>query len=202
MNKNTLLYAILITVITCLQSSTVIAMEKKSRRIDETPQEILNAALIEAVRSNNITEAAVLLCQGADIQTHYQEPFTSNRLSILYLAVSNNNTLMTRFLFNNGYTIDQTSYCDTALALCTAVINDNPEIVELLLAHGVYIDCQIHGGFTALHQATIMHNAAMVKLLLNHFAEETIRTNGDQTALDIARLNNSHDIIALLTPKH
>jgi ankyrin repeat protein len=123
-------------------------------------------------------------------------------LSILEIAILNNNTRITSYLFDNGFELPKKED-NQITALYLAVQNNNLEITSLLINKGINLSHKYHDK-TALHLAVENNNIKITELLVSKGINLLDKYNG-KTALEIAietsqdtitycLLNNTNDI--------
>jgi CubicO group peptidase (beta-lactamase class C family) len=83
-------------------------------------------------------------------------------------------------------------------ALNWAAINDHPDIVRALIAHGAAIDAPNRSGFTALHHAAEAGSAAAAQALLAAGADPARRNADGETPEDVARREGHMAVAGLL----
>lgn len=94
--------------------------------------------------------------------------------------------------------LDTRSSRNGRYALNWAAIDNHPDMIRLLLAHGAAIDAQNSTGFTALHHAAESGAAAAAQALLAAGANPAIRNANGETASDVARRKGHMDIANLI----
>jgi len=94
--------------------------------------------------------------------------------------------------------LDTRSSRNGRFALNWAAINNHPDIIELLLAHGAAIDAANQTGFTALHHAAEAGSTDAAKSLLAAGADRTLRTDEGETAADVARRKGNAALARLI----
>ena len=72
-----------------------------------------------------------------------------------------------------------------------AIIKNNSDVIDLLIAHKVDINIKDNEGNTPLHQATRHGNIRTIKLLLENGADVNIKNNKNQTPLSILQTDRT-----------
>lgn len=83
-------------------------------------------------------------------------------------------------------------------ALNWAAVNDHPEALRTLLAHGAAIDAANKTGFTSLHHAAESGSAQCVAVLLAAGANRSLSNKDGERAADVARRKGHGDLAAAI----
>ncbi|WP_202081165.1 ankyrin repeat domain-containing protein [Caldalkalibacillus salinus] len=152
--------------------------------------------IFEAAAAGRQDRVQALLEQDQSIVASY----SPDGWTPLHLACFFGHYEVAEFLIQHGAPVDiRTKNEMDNLPIQTASSNKNLEIVALLLQNGADANAkQHHGGFTLLHEASLLGNVELVKLLLKHGADPHIANETGQTPIDIAKGQNFTEILALL----
>lgn len=151
--------------------------------------------LIEAITKNNHELIELLIEKGADINKE-----NVNDLSPILAAIRTKDHKIIELLLKNKANINIANSAGIT-PLIYAVKFEDQNIMKLLIEYGADINkpSSTKKRVTPLHFAAKKKNSDLVKLLLEKGADITIETTTGKTALDIAREENSKEIITLLS---
>ncbi|KAK5674135.1 hypothetical protein LTS10_013120 [Elasticomyces elasticus] len=138
-----------------------------------------SSALHEAIRSDDIEIARLLLDIGADVNSLNVYNFSTLTYAVKYSSVD-----MVKLILSYTPDIDQASF---AAAVHWAVWPCKPESLKLLLQAGADINYPVLGGNTILHCAVKAQNLETVACLLRFHADLRRRNNVGQTPLHVAK---------------
>jgi len=79
-----------------------------------------------------------------------------------------------------------------------ATSSRNPEIMELLLENGAYVDSTTHGGYTPLHIAASIGDLKCIEILLKYNANLKVTDEFNKTPLRTAQLSKRSKAAKLL----
>lgn len=151
-------------------------------------------SLEKAVRAGDMPAAIAALHAGSDCNMRGPEGLTP-----LMIASGLGDAQMTELLLTagaDGLAIEPRA---GAAAIHKAALSGNPDVVDLLLRHGVFIDQQSPIlGHTALMDAVVYKHENVVRTLLARGARTSIRNHWNETALDIARRDELDAIARLI----
>jgi ankyrin repeat protein len=154
-------------------------------------------ALVALVNSGDIGKLkAYLSMPGVNVNDR-----SENDQSLLDYAAEQNQTVVTRFLIDNGARVDafQTQGPNRGLTpLHRAAMADAADVAELLLAHGAEVNVRGPLGITPLILAASNGSRRTAEILLSHGADISVPTGHRETALSEATAHGHLDIVRLL----
>ncbi len=152
--------------------------------------EVLHEAIFTAAREDDIAAMKEYIAAGADI--NQSDEFGATPLSI---AAYRGNTEMVRLLLEAGGGFEIGVF---HAAISTS--NDDPEIVQAFLDHGVDIDekADIGNGHTALMYAAEFGHVEVGKLLLANGADIDAVDNFNDPALNVAAFHGQLEFAKML----
>ncbi|GAC1455981.1 MAG: ankyrin repeat domain-containing protein [Ktedonobacterales bacterium] len=119
----------------------------------------------------------------------------------LHLAAYGGHQEAVSVLLNYGAHVDVRAHNGLgSTPLLRAVIGQQMDVVELLIAHGADINATDTSGSTPLHKAALLGNTTLVQCLLDHGADMCATNSGGQTPLAHALFNRHADVATLLQP--
>ena len=162
-------------------------------------QEALNRQLIAALVMGDTQQALALINAGADPNTPFdppQSPSLRQLWNYLFHRVPQSVTdKPTAFLMACG------AEWRTEEGTTMITLNDDPQLVQVMLQHGVNPNVQYDRGPTALMWAELSYYEKTVRVLLAHGADPNLSEKSGMTALQIAidfDRSDRSDLIALL----
>jgi len=160
----------------------------------------LDYRLHQAVKSNSIDKAKLLLSDGADVNA--PEPISFSALGNLkrppiIIAAGKGYDQMTRILLEHGALVDGRSK-HRFTALIQAAAEGHFSIVGALLQARADINASDQWQQTALIWAAKNGHLAIVKLLVTRGAKTQLKQKDGKTALDLARERKRLKVIELL----
>ena len=158
-----------------------------------TPDNVGETPLIQALWAGNVEIAALLLDKGADMDARALCGHTP-----LMICVRKGLLDMMKLLVSKGSNIRQLSPCNRETLIATAVWAHQPTLVKWLADAGVDINTPDNLGWTPLMLAAFQGSENMAKLLLFLGADNSLRQQNGWTAEDIARFRNHPEVAALL----
>ncbi|KAH1509863.1 hypothetical protein KXX18_000887, partial [Aspergillus fumigatus] len=148
----------------------------------------------EARKSRNVSTAAKLLAQGANIEARTSQGYTP-----LQCAAISGNLNMFKFLLSKGAKIDvETAKGESLLHITPPINNDCLEILKIALDHGLDVKAISSQGWMPLHQAVYIGTGVSdlafdktsdyIILLLSYGADINCQTSSAyaETALHLA----------------
>ena len=152
-------------------------------------------ALMQAVKANKLDTVAQLLASGANVN----QADGSGDWPVI-MAAYLGHTAVLELLLQAGADLGVLDSGMKATALHAAAYAGRTEAARVLVAHGIAINTQgPYNGYTALHDAVWQNNLGAAQVILAGGADATIRSNKGQTPLELAKANNSKELIALLS---
>lgn len=119
-----------------------------------------------------------------------------NEFSPLILAAYRGNFEVAKYLISIVKDINYQSSEGTALM--AAVMRNNVELVNLLIAKNANLNLTSKSGVTALMLAVQFKKIEIIKILLQHKADKLLKDNDGKTAFEYAVNTNDDTIIQLL----
>ncbi len=117
----------------------------------------------------------------------------------LHLAAAFGGAPAVRILLEHGADVHQVSPAMRNQAMHAALaLNSDPEIVQLLLAHGADINAAQMGGFTPLHSAASGGKSELVEVLLAAGADPAKKCDRGKTPADYANEKGHSELAARL----
>ncbi|MDA8016867.1 MAG: ankyrin repeat domain-containing protein [Thermoanaerobaculia bacterium] len=135
--------------------------------------------LFDAIEQSDFGKVWRLVKSGRGLQGEDPE----SGLTPLALAAEMGQTEVVRILLENE--VDP-NWGGSVTPLEAAVLEGNPEIVDLLLAAGADVNRPVEEGFTPLMSAVTMGNARISRQLLDAGAKTRLKNADGDTALDLA----------------
>lgn len=182
-----------------LQKTTTPPIEKTTTK-DVTkykpiPKKIVTGNIHDAVIKGNWSLVRSLVLDNTNL-VNARDKYT---YTPLHWAVQNGRQDITRFLLNNGASVNVTAKGDTPLHL--AVKGGYKEIIELLLAKGADVNIKDTKGWTPLHQVSWSGHKDIVRLLLANDAAIKVKGEDGRTPLHLATRRGHQEIVSLLLDK-
>jgi ankyrin repeat protein len=174
----------------------------------DIPNDLKRTPVMQAVYNDKIETAELLINAGANI--HVKD---IDGLTVLDYAIKKNNFNLCRLLIEKGAILNEkkegihafgtfaTSYVSTTTPLHTAVMENRPEIVELLLKNKANPSSKGIQEWTPLHIAAFHGNVHIAKILLDEGANINDINSKNDTPVNLAILYNKLDIFKLFLPK-
>ena len=151
-------------------------------------------ALMQAVKANKLDTLAQLLAGGANVN----QADGGGDWPVI-MAAYLGHTAVLELLLQAGADLGVLDPGMKATALHAAAYAGRTEAARLLITGGIAINKQgPYNGYTALHDAVWQNNLGTAEVILAGGADTTIRSNKGQTPLELAKANNSKELIALL----
>tara|TARA_Y100001970_G_scaffold268653_1_gene360190 strand:- start:1499 stop:2251 length:753 start_codon:yes stop_codon:yes gene_type:complete len=150
--------------------------------------------LFSAARNGDLDKVKNALSNGADVNAK-----NSNGTTALIRASAYGRKEIVSYLLEQP-DIDMNA-TDTPVgwtALLYGILNNRPDIVEILLKKGVDVNVKDSEGYTALITASDMGRTDIVEMLLENGANMNETNNYDETALMVAREKGRTEIVELL----
>lgn len=132
----------------------------------------------------------------ADECTNFE---TDNHITTLMMAATKGNRDIVMFLAANGAKLDRKNEVGHS-ALAFAVIQNKPEIVKILIAHGAKIESDM-SGITTVMMAIQMGRFDILKLLNPNEKEVNYRAGDGWTALYFSIRNENLEVLDYLLAK-
>lgn len=85
------------------------------------------------------------------------------------------------------------------MPLHAAVANKQIHAVDLLLNNGADVNAKQSGGWTSLHEASLLGDERMVKLLIENGADIEIKKDDGKTPLEVGKEKQQETVVSLLT---
>lgn len=170
--KNTALYAVGLGITTVFSSlSPVQAAETAyaSNALSVSQQKSIDIKLRMAVRSGDIEEAAALLDKGANIDSQDSYGFSA----LMYAANRGDLDMVTFLLKREANPSVRTKRGATALIICSATLNNN-DVINELIDYGANVNARKDDGDTALINSIIWSNKDATMLLLSKGADPNL----------------------------
>ncbi len=142
---------------------------------------------LKAIQTNDWHSAQVVLDRSPELISTY----TKNGLSLLHIAVEQNNIDLAKFLIKNGIDSNAGTKADHQTPLHFAAAMGRSEIASLLIDNGADINSQDSLDVTPLHLACQFSSREIVKLLLERGAEVDAKTQDKKTPLYYVACSNS-----------
>ncbi|TWI18849.1 ankyrin repeat domain-containing protein [Sphingobacterium siyangense] len=150
--------------------------------------------LCNAVKENNLTEAARLLENGANVNERNALGYTP-----LMLSAGLGNYQMTEMLLSAGADVNMLDTRMGSTALHKAAQSGVVPVADLLVKHGAYLDLTSPtNGNTPLYDAVWHRNAAMVKYLLEAGANWETKSRGVISPLLLAQNVGDKEIVSII----
>jgi uncharacterized protein len=151
--------------------------------------------IFAAAARGNLTRLRALLQR----DLHLLAAHSSDGWTPLHLAAHFGRLEAVRLLLQAGADVAARSTNPSAnTALHAALAGRSLPVAELLLAAGVHVNAQQHGGYTALQAAAQHGDVALIALLLRHGADRTLAADDGRTALAMAEAGGHLEAVNLL----
>lgn len=138
-----------------------------------------DAALLAAIRANDLRDVTNALQQGADPNARAADAFRAPALS---LPDKNTDIAIVRALLDAGANLEATDAPGNA-PLAFAAIHNRPDVIALLLKRGARLESNGFKGMTPLMIAASSGSAAALRALLDAGANVNARSDSNGTAL-------------------
>jgi ankyrin repeat protein len=176
-------------------------------------QQIVDRALITAIKKNDLKRVTALLAKGADPNARDWPPYVEfvgnspwgGRMNpsdpqtalMVALGLNGENIPLVKTLLDAGASLEAPDeYGRTALT-CAAAVSKR-ESVRFLIARGADVNAGDHGGDTPLHAAASQKDIVIVHLLLDRGARANARDSEGVFPIHNAAYAGQADIVALL----
>jgi len=168
--------------------------ESKVYKKNCVPSKNQYTALHAAANNNKVSEARLLLANGAELEGQDHSCYTP-----LHRAVFSNNFEMVEFLLSKGANPNVVGSSNWAMPLTSAINIHKIELVKLLLKHGADINATtVRNKSTPLMYAVEFEGVRMVQLLIDNGADVSIRNSKGLTPLKVAREKGKEKVVELL----
>lgn len=145
-------------------------------------------ALVKSVSNNFIDIVKLLIDNGVNVRSR----------SVSYIACSNGNKEMVKFLINKGaYVNSHNNNMQSALSI--ACSKGYKDIAQLLIEKGANINDKDFRGYTPLMFACLHGNTDIVKLLVDNGAEVSTKGSFSSTPMSIVSCYAGFDILSFLS---
>ena len=186
---------------TCIQEQFIpklnLFTDESRNRILNGEEPTKNQALQDALLSNDLVKAELLLKEGANINQKIagEIPLIMCSMGGVLQGIVTIDTI--KFMIKHGAILDLAQ--NESSIFTTVCLIPNFDLVKLLIQHGARINAQDPEKKTALISLCECNgNPQMVQLLLENGADITIRDITNKNALDYALRNNNYAIKAVL----
>lgn len=169
--------------------------EKAKVGIEKLGLNFTSQGFIKACEAGKISEIALFLSSGMDINTSDERHWTP-----LMIAAHNGNEEMVELLLKSGADI-QHKDIGGYNPLHWAALNGHERIVKLLIDKLADVNARSKHGWTALLQAATRGHLAVCKILIEKGAGINAATNDGWTPLHKAAANGHLDVVKLLISK-
>jgi len=174
-------------------------LAKLAHVADHLRIDILNEALIEAIRNGNRVIIKLLITAGAQVDGISLIPILfiwSLNMTPLIVAVEEENLDLVKELINAGATVNLQTPIQGICALAVASISDSSlPVVKELISSGAQINLADISGITPLMGAAMGGNLSIVQFLIEQGVLINQQDNDGKTALFFAVLNQNVAII-------
>ena len=161
---------------------------------------LTHGAPVNSTDSNGFTALHIAAYRGyteiVKLLLKHKTQVDLTNVTALHMAAHRGHTEIVKLLLDKRAQVDLTTNGGTALL--SAVLENHPKIVELLLTHGAPVNSTNSNGFTALHIAAYRGYTEIVKLLLTHGAPVNSTDSNGLTALHMVAYRGYTEIVKLL----
>jgi ankyrin repeat protein len=156
----------------------------------------INAALLLAVKTGDLSGTRRLVSQGADLSFEDAHP-RGYHATALHWAARNDQAAIAHFLLGVGAPLEKTVHDgSTPLHFAVSLGKGKTKALTVLLRAGANTAAQDQWGNTPLHDAASRNNIAAARVLIRFGADLHAQNHKNQTPLDFASQHQHADWIA------